>query len=113
MQRFTDLEEMPWQAVRPDVAQDVWGKTLLSGDLKLVLTRVPPGGGFSAHTDGYGHLLYFLSGSGLVGVGGEECSVRPGLLVRVAAGEEHHYRNSGHDDLVLVSANIPADSTAA
>jgi len=107
MDSFIDTDFLEWQPVRPDVAQGVFGRIILDNGTKMVVTRVVPGGCFTPHCDGYGHLFYFLSGSGIVGVGKEEAPARPGLVVRVAAGEEHWYRNTGSDDLMLISANIP------
>jgi mannose-6-phosphate isomerase-like protein (cupin superfamily) len=107
MGTFLNTDELEWQVVRPDVAHGVYGKSVLDGATRIVITRVAPGGVFAPHCDAYGHLFYFLGGSGIVGVGKEEVAVRPGLVVRVAAGEEHWYRNTGEDDLTLISANIP------
>lgn len=73
----------------------------------MVLTRVAPGGIFAPHRDAYSHLFYFLDGSGVVGAGEEEWSAKPGVVVWIASGEEHWYRNTGNDDLMLIYANIP------
>jgi len=106
MDRFVEADSLEWRPVRPDVARGVFGRTLLDAGTRMVLTRVEPGGSFAPHCDGYGHLFYFLGGSGVVGVGGEETPAMAGLVVRVAAGEEHWYRNTGSDDLMLISVNI-------
>ena len=81
--------------------------TLLAEGVRVVLTRVVPGGGFSLHRDDYGHLFYFLGGDGLLCVGDERFNVRAGLAVRVDAGEPHAYENTGTEDLTLISINIP------
>jgi len=107
MGTFTDITAQEWKAVRPDVAQGVLGATILNEGVTMTVTRVLPGSGFAAHHDAYGHLLYFLSGSGVVGVAGEEAVIRPGLAVRIQAGEEHYYRNTGAEELTLLSVNIP------
>ena len=107
MGTFLDTDELEWQVVRPDVAQGVYGKSLFNEGIKMVLTRVAPGGIFAPHRDAYGHLFYFLDGSGVVGAGEEERSAKPGVVVRIAAGEEHWYRNTGNDDIMLISAKIP------
>jgi hypothetical protein len=72
---------------------------LLNTGVKLVLTRVLPGGGFMAHRDAYGHLLYFIGGSGIIGIGGEEVSIKPG--------EDHYYTSSADEELTLLSVTIP------
>jgi len=105
--RFSDIVELHWEPVRPDVAREVYGKPLLDEGVKLVLTRVAPGGRFSPHRDPCGHLFYFLAGEGTVHVEGETVPARPGLAVRVAPGQEHAYENTGTSDLLLLSANIP------
>ncbi|KAB0672182.1 cupin domain-containing protein [Oryzomonas sagensis] len=107
MGRFIDIGAREWKQVRPDVAHGVLGTTILDETVTMTVTRVVPGSGFAAHHDAYGHLLYFLSGSGVVGVAGEETAIRPGLAVRIRAGEEHYYRNTGTDELTLISVNIP------
>ncbi|KAA0893465.1 cupin domain-containing protein [Oryzomonas rubra] len=109
MGRFIDIDAQTWKQVRPDVAHGVLGTTILNEGVTMTVTRVLPGNGFTAHHDAYGHLLYFLSGSGVVGVAGEEAAIRPGLTVRIQAGEEHYYRNTGSDELTLVSVNIPGN----
>jgi mannose-6-phosphate isomerase-like protein (cupin superfamily) len=100
-------DALDWQALRPDVAHGVFGKTLLDNGTKMMLIRVEPGGGFASHRDGYGHLFYFLAGDGSVRVGEEESRARPGLIVRVATGETHSYENRGTEELLLISVNVP------
>ncbi|AMV72443.1 hypothetical protein JCM30471_09580 [Desulfuromonas carbonis] len=107
MARIEDEAALPWQPVRPQFTQGVFGKTLLDGATRIVLTRVAPGGSFAEHADSYDHLFYILEGVGLVAVADREFPVAPGSIVRVVAGERHGYRNSGSDDLLLISVNIP------
>ena len=111
MGEIVDVTSLSWRPVRPDVAREAYGKTLLAEGVKVVLTRVVPGGGFSAHRDNYGHLFYFLGGEGLVWVEERQFQARAGLAVRVAAGEAHAYENTGTDDLVLISVNVPGSLT--
>ena len=102
-----DVTSLEWEPVRPDVSRQVYGKTLLADGVKVVLTRVAPGGAFPLHRDPYGHLFYFLDGQGLVYVGDARLEARPGLVVRVARGEAHGYENTGAGDLTLISMNVP------
>ncbi len=95
-----------WQPVRPQLTRGVFGKTIFDGDVKVVLTRVEPGGKFAKHRDDYGHIFYFLSGEGIVTVADSRFDARPDLLVRVTAGELHSYENTGAQDLILLSLNI-------
>ena len=106
MSEAFDVAALEWQPIRPDVARGVFGKTLLAGEVKIVLTRVAPGGRFDLHRDDYAHLFYFLSGQGIVWVDDQQYSVTPGLVVRVSAGDLHAYENTGEQDLTLISANI-------
>jgi mannose-6-phosphate isomerase-like protein (cupin superfamily) len=102
-----NLDKLDWKPVRPDAAQGVRGKLLVDEAVKAVFTRVAPGGGFSPHRDAYAHLMYFLSGSGKVDIEGESSDVGAGAAVYVAPGDEHAYRNTGSDDLMLLSFNLP------
>ena len=107
MGKAVDVTPLEWRPVRPDVAREVYGKTLLADGVKVVLTRVAPGGGFSVHRDDYGHLFYFLGGEGLVWVGEKRFKAQAGLAVRVMADEAHAYENTGAGDLTLISINVP------
>jgi quercetin dioxygenase-like cupin family protein len=107
MNHLFNLSNREWKPVRPEITTGVFGKAMLEGDLKAVLTRVEPGGKFRMHTDTYGHLFYFLSGEGTVWVAGEKTEARRGVVAQVDAGVAHAYENTGQEDLVLVSLNIP------
>jgi mannose-6-phosphate isomerase-like protein (cupin superfamily) len=103
-----NVASLDWQPIRPDVAHGVYGKSLLKDGIKIILTRVSPGGNFERHQDKYGHLFFFLNGDGIVRVQEQEFKVAPGLIIRVNAGEPHSYANTGNQDLMLFSVNIPA-----
>lgn len=107
MGEIFDADTLDWQPVRPDAARDVYGKALLDAGVKIVLTRVAPGGSFSPHRDPYGHMFYFLAGAGIVRVEEKEIPTGPGVVVRVAPGELHSYENTGDGDLTLISVNVP------
>lgn len=106
MSQVFEVASREWQPVRPDVARGVWGKTLLDGKTKVVLTRVAPGGKFARHRDAYAHLFYFLSGEGTLWVNDQQFAARAGVVARIEAGDEHAYENAGADDLVLLSLNL-------
>jgi quercetin dioxygenase-like cupin family protein len=99
---------LEWQPIRPDVAHGVYGRTLLAENLKVVLTRVEPGGMVGAHRDNFGHFFYFISGVGRVHLGDEQVEARAGLAARVAPGQAHAYANTSTEELVLISINIPS-----
>jgi len=107
MNTVFNLSTLEWKPVRPEITSGVFGKAMLDDGLKAVLTRVEPGGKFRMHTDSYGHLFYFLSGEGAVWVAGEKTEARAGVVARIAAGVPHAYENTGAEDLLLVSLNIP------
>ena len=98
---------LEWQPVRPEVTHGIMGRTLLADGVKVVLTRVTPGGEFRVHRDTYGHLFYFLSGEGTLRVNDQEYMAKPGLVARILPGESHAYACTGTNDLVLFSLNLP------
>ena len=100
---------LEWRQVRPEVTSGVYGRTLLDAGVRIVLTRVDPGGGFRPHRDPYGHMFYFLTGEGIIRVEENSAQAAPGLVVQVAPGELHSYENTGSSVLTLLSVNIAAD----
>ncbi|MEW5717415.1 MAG: cupin domain-containing protein [Chloroflexota bacterium] len=109
MSQIFDATTLNWQPVRPEITRGVFGKTLLDGKIKAVLTRVAPGGKFEMHRDQYAHLFYFLSGEGKVWVGGKQFAARAGLVAQIDVGDDHAYENVGNEDLILLSLNIPVE----
>ena len=107
MSEVVESEALAWEPVRVEITEGVFGRTLLSDRVKAVLTRVVPGGKFRVHRDKYAHLFYFMSGQGRVTLGGRQIDAHAGLTVRVPAGETHAYENTGSEDLVLLSLNLP------
>ncbi len=107
MAEVFNASSLDWQPIRPDIAQGVYGKSLMDGSIRITLTRVVAGGKFDGHQDKYGHFFYFLNGQGKVWVADKQFEAVPGLVVRVNAGEQHSYENTGDLDLMLISANIP------
>jgi mannose-6-phosphate isomerase-like protein (cupin superfamily) len=108
MSNYFDISSLEWKSVRPEITNGVFGKAMLDGNIKAVLTRVEPGGKFKMHADKYAHLFYFLSGEGSVWVGDKRSDARTGVVVQVDAGIMHAYENTGKEDLLLVSLNLPA-----
>jgi quercetin dioxygenase-like cupin family protein len=109
MNTVFEIDSLEWLPVRPEITNGIVGKSLLDGKIKTVLTRVEPGGKFKVHSDKYSHLFYFISGEGLVWVQKQEYKARPGVVVQVDAGTPHAYENTGTEDLVLISLNLPAE----
>lgn len=108
MSKVFEISSIPWEPVRPEITTGILGRSLLDGDVKATLTRVAPGGKFRKHKDKYGHLYYFIQGEGTLQVGTEQLTVKPGLVVQIAPGEQHAYENTGPGDLLLLSLNLPA-----
>lgn len=107
MSEVIESETLAWEPVRAEITQGVFGRTLLSDGVKAVLTRVVPGGKFRVHRDKYAHLFYFMSGQARLTLGDKQVDAHAGLTVRVPAGETHAYENTGSEDLVLLSLNLP------
>ena len=108
MARVIDTNNLDWTPVRPALTSAVSGKLLCDGATRIVLTRVAPGGCFKPHRDAYAHLFHFLAGSGVVRIEDQRIAIGEGICVQVAAGELHSYENTGQEDLLLVSVNLPA-----
>jgi quercetin dioxygenase-like cupin family protein len=109
--RIFDIDASDWQTVREDLTQGVFGRSLLppaAGETKVVLTRVTAGGAFPLHSDPYHHVLLFMGGIGEGWLDGESYEIRPGRVAEIPAGIAHGYRNTGDEDLVLLTINIPA-----
>lgn len=108
--RIYKLKEQEWVATRKDLTTGVFGKSIVPGELtevKIVLTRVKPGGEFSSHIDPYHHVFFIVEGRGEGWLGEKTYEIEPGLVVEVPAGEQHGYKNSGEVDLILITVNIP------
>ncbi|MFX0113005.1 MAG: cupin domain-containing protein [Candidatus Hodarchaeota archaeon] len=108
--RVYRLNEMSWEILRKDFAKKVFGKTLIPEeltDIKVVLTKVEPGGAFSLHKDPYYHILYFIEGEGEGWLEDETYQIKPGTVVNVPAGVSHGYKNMGEENLLLLTMNIP------
>lgn len=106
----SDSDSSEWKPVRPGVFYGLVGKTLYEGAVNVTIIRVCPRGAFATDADawGWGQLFHFLSGVGQVLVADESLEARPDAMHRVSPGEDHSYGNTGEEDLVLVSLNLPA-----
>ncbi len=109
--RVYALDEAAWRVLRPELTRDVSGASLLpegaGGGVKIVVTRVAPGGEFATHVDPYDHIFYCLAGTGEGGLGEERYCLFPGCVVQVPAGLAHGYRNIGAEELWLLTVNLP------
>ncbi|MFQ5821029.1 MAG: cupin domain-containing protein [Candidatus Heimdallarchaeota archaeon] len=108
--RVYNLNKLEWKALRKDLTIGVSSKSLIPEeltDVKIVLTRVEPGGEFTIHQDPYHHVFYFIEGRGEGQLGDVFYEINSGLVVEVPAGELHGYKNTGEKDLLLFTVNIP------
>lgn len=107
MAQLIDTNNQAWQPIRPELTTGIAGKLLLEGPMKMVLTRVEPGGFFRPHRDNYSHLFHILSGQALARVEAKEYLLLAGFSLQVEAGERHEYENNGQQELLLLSINLP------
>lgn len=108
--RIYDLHGEEWKAVRGDLTKRVFGKSLIPrnlGEIQIVWTKVEPNGEFPRHKDPYHHVFYFLKGQGEGWLGNETYEIKPGTVVEIPAGELHGYKNTGENDITLLTVNIP------
>ena len=64
--------------------------------------EVAPGGHTPQHTHAYEHEVFVLEGAGVVLQEGREHPLRPGMVVYVAPGELHQFRNTGPGPLKFI-----------
>ena len=64
------------------------------------LVRLDPGDHSIQHIEPWSHLLYVLSGTGDITIGGHTSTVQKGTVCQVRAGEKHSLRNLGEDKLL-------------
>jgi len=64
--------------------------------------EVAPGGHTPQHTHAYEHEVFVLEGSGEVLQEGRPQPLRPGMVVYVAPGEAHQFRNTGAGPLKFI-----------
>lgn len=104
-----DISKTDYKPVRSDLTNDVFGLSLVPegySAFRVVLTGVQPEGEFSLHEDTYHHALYFINGQGTFQFGDTEHTIRPGLVAEIPAEEIHGYKNTGHDNMVLIIINM-------
>lgn len=72
--------------------------------VSLVKGWMHPGARHSPHTHDVEEAVVFLSGRGVVEVGGRPCPVGPGDVVHIPPGVVHSTLNTGTEDLCFVAA---------
>ncbi|MHA2363587.1 MAG: cupin domain-containing protein [Candidatus Hodarchaeales archaeon] len=108
--KIFDLKELEWEPTRQNLTERVFGKSLIpfmQENIKIVLTKVEPGGTFSKHEDPYHHVFYFIKGQGQGWLGDKTYEIKPERVVVIPSGERHGYKNTAQDDMILLTINIP------
>jgi mannose-6-phosphate isomerase-like protein (cupin superfamily) len=108
--RIYDLYLKDWSRIREDLTEQVYGKSLIPKDwsnVAISLTKVEPNGEFRNHIDSYHHVFYFMKGTGTGYINNEKYEIKPELIVEIPAGIDHGYKNTGKEDLFLLTINIP------
>ena len=75
---------------------------------QIVIMNIPPDGeiGMEAH-DKEDQVLYFVAGSGEVILGAEAQPIEEGDIVLVHKGTRHNFRNTGLEDLKIITTYSP------
>lgn len=76
-------------------------------DMRVV--EIEPGGQSHHHRHPWEHEVFVLKGTGIVFQKGHEALVTPGTAVFVSPGEEHCFRNTGHETMEFICI-IPSRS---
>lgn len=77
---------------------------------QVVLMSIKPGEDIGLETHEHNdQFLYFVSGSGIAHVAGEEHEIKAGDAVDVPAGTEHNFTNTGNADLKLFTVYAPPE----
>lgn len=98
-------EEIEAKLVEPGL----YGQKLVDGahgsqGVSLVRGWLEPGARHSPHTHDVEEAVVFLSGHGVVDLGGRSHEVGPGDVVHIAPGVVHGTLNTGREDLCFVAA---------
>ncbi|MFX0093132.1 MAG: cupin domain-containing protein [Candidatus Hodarchaeota archaeon] len=48
-----------------------------------------------------------MKGEGKTWLGDKVYTIKPGMIVQIPAGEQHGYKNTGEEELMLLTINIP------
>lgn len=106
--KAVNWEDLEWSPIRPELTSNIHGYGLVPKGAtvqSIALTKVAPGGEFATHADDYHHVFCFLQGEGKGWIGESSFDIRSELVVRVTAGAPHGYRNTGSEDLFLITIN--------
>ncbi len=82
-------------------------KMFLSDKGKIIPTKLHPGGSIGPHVQATSDdINYVLSGTGIAVTDGAEETLEPGVCHVCPKGSEHSIRNTGDEDLVLLTVVV-------
>ncbi|HUT80301.1 MAG TPA: cupin domain-containing protein [Candidatus Bathyarchaeia archaeon] len=108
--KIYNLNNVEWNSIRPEFTIKITGKSILPkewSDIKLTITKVEPEGEFPIHKDAYHHIFYFITGNGRLFIEQKQFDIIPNLVVEIPAGLSHGYKNTGSEEMILLTGNIP------
>lgn len=75
---------------------------------QIVVMSIPPGGeiGEEVHSDN-DQILYFVAGDGEAILEGETTAIDAGDIILVNAGTKHNFKNTGSEDLKIITTYSP------
>ncbi|NHJ12332.1 MAG: cupin domain-containing protein [Candidatus Thorarchaeota archaeon] len=109
--RIRVIKEQDFDLGRKSVTRGVLTHPLLPEGLtnvRIILTRVSPGGESVPHRDDYHHVFYFIKGTGKGCIDETNYTIKSGTVVEIPAGALHSYQNTSNDTLEILVVNIPA-----
>jgi len=109
--KIFDSTSIPWRSFEHNT-NNVFVKDLsnkeFSEHFNISLFRVERDGEFPIHNHSHSYIMHFLSGTGELLVEQRLTNAKPGLVAKIESNEDHGYRNTGRDDLILIVLNTPA-----
>ncbi len=80
---------------------------------QIVVMSIPPGGEIGEEThEGTDQVLYLVEGEGEVFLNGEKKAYKTGDIVLVHDGTRHNFKNTGKQDLKIITMYSPAHHPA-
>ena len=102
-----EVLETTYQAHGGAVARMILDRRLLREIGFLAVATLPPGNRIEAHVDPMEEIYFVLSGTGLMGVDGEEREVGPGDATWIPAGASHELTATGEESCVILVVASP------
>lgn len=97
-----EVMETTYRAHGGAVAQMILDRRVLQEIGFLAIATLPAGNTIESHVDPMEEIYFVVSGTGVMGVGGEEREVGPGDAVWVPAGDPHGLLATGEEPCVVL-----------